>query len=89
LPAVVTLPVDVTVRLPEALAKIPAAWFRALPAVVMPKAPVLLVMVRSPAAIKLIPRVPLAGAIAWVRLLTLSVVTGGAWKSVPSAIPAD
>jgi hypothetical protein len=51
-----------------------------IPAVVMPKAPVLLVMVRSPAAIKLIPRVPLAGAIAWVRLLRLSVVTGGAWS---------
>jgi len=55
--------------------------------VVMPKAPVLLVMVTSPAETKLIPRVALA--IAWVRLLTLRVVTGGAVKSVPLAIPAD
>ena len=53
----------------------------------MPNAPVLLVMVTAPREIKRMPGVPLTGVIAWVRLLTLSVVTGGALKSVPLVIP--
>src|SRR5258707_1102735 len=82
------LPVEVTVTapLPELSAPIPSAR---LPAVVMPKAPVLLVMVTAPCEVKLMPSVPLAGAMAWVRLVTLSVVTGGTVKSAPLAIPAD
>ena len=55
----------------------------------MPNAPVSLVMVTAPAEVKAIPGVPLAGVMAWVRLLTSRVVTGGALKSVPLAIPAD
>src|SRR5258708_40044582 len=87
LPAVVMLPVDVTVTapLPELSAPIPSAR---LPAVVMPKAPVLLVMVTAPCEVKLMPSVPLAGAMAWVRLVTLSGVTGGRVKSAPLASPA-
>jgi hypothetical protein len=57
--------------------------------VVIPKAPVLLVMVMAPAEAKLIPLVKPPGVMAWVRLLTLRVVTGGTAKSVPLAIPAD
>ena len=46
----------------------------------MPNVPVLLLMETAPAEEKLMPAVPLAGAIAWVRLLTSRVVTavGGA-----------
>src|SRR5271168_1615984 len=83
------LPVEVTVTAPAPLALIPYAL---APVVVMPNAPVLLVMVMSPSETKLIPGVPLAGAMAWVKVLTLRVVTGGAVKSaVPpmSVIPAD
>ena len=87
-PEVVMLPVEVTVMAlaPLPRAKIPNA---PLPAVVMPKAPVLLVMVTAPFEVKLMPSVPLAGAMDWVRLLTLSVVTGGTRKSALLAIPAD
>jgi hypothetical protein len=63
------LPVEVTVTAPpRARATIPNAL---LPVVAMPNAPVLLVMVMAPPETKLIPLVPIAGAIAWVRLLTL------------------
>ena len=80
------LPVEVTVTAPSLKTKIP---FALLPVVVMPKGPVSLVRVMAPAEMKLIPLVPLAGVIALVRLLTLSVVTGGTVKSAPLAIPAD
>src|SRR5665213_618354 len=82
-PVVVMFPVEVTVTAPvkpRPLAKIPAVL---RPVVVIPKAPVSLVTVIAPAEENAMPGVPLAGAIAWVRLLTLRVVTGGAVKSVP------
>jgi len=84
------LPLDVTVTTPP-------LWLAALipyataPVVEIPNAPVLLVMMTpfGLAPVKLIPATPLAGVMAWVRLLTLSVVTGGVAKSTPLAIPAD
>ena len=55
----------------------------------IPNDVVSLVIVMEPSLVNRMPSTPAAGAIACVRLLTFSVVTGGAKKSVPLAMPAD